>query len=199
KGPADWDATHNWVLNMIWDVPFARGMTGPARSFLDGWQLTGVSTMRSGQPLTVFVQNNWSRSLWSPSIAATSGLDRPDLAPGRSAESAVIGSPDQWFDPSAFVLQPQGTLGNSPRGGFRGPDLKTLDLSVSKHVALRGTARLELRFEMFNVLNRANFANPTLIAFAGTAANEAPLGSFGRIRSTVTSARQVQLGARLTF
>ena len=69
--------------------------------------------MRSGQPLTVFVQNNWSRSQWSPSIAPTTGLDRPDLAPGRSPESAVLGRPDQWFDPAAFVLQPQGTLGNS--------------------------------------------------------------------------------------
>jgi hypothetical protein len=199
RGPSDWDTRHNWVVNAVWEIPFARNLSGTAKGFLDGWQLAAIGMMRSGQPLTVFVQNNWSRSLWSPSIAATSGLDRPDLAPGRSAESAVIGSPDQWFDPSAFVLQPQGTLGNSPRGAFRGPDLKTLDLSVSKHVTLSRTARLELRFEVFNVLNRANFANPTLIAFAGTSANEAPLATFGRIRSTVTSARQVQLGARLTF
>ena len=51
---------------------------------------------------------------------------------------------------------------------------------------------------MFNLFNRANFGNPTLIAFAGAAANEAPLASFGRIRSTVTSARQMQLGARMS-
>ena len=116
KGPSDWDTPHNWVLNVVWDMPFARGKTGVAGALLDGWQVTGISTMRSGQPLTVFVQNNWSRSQWSPSIAPTTGLDRPDLAPGRTADSAVLGRPDQWFDPTAFVLQPQGTLGNSPRG-----------------------------------------------------------------------------------
>ena len=199
KGPSDWDTPHNWVLNLIWDIPFARGATGARGALLDGWQLTGISTMRGGQPLTVFVQSNWSRSQWSPSIAPTSGLDRPDLAPGRMPEDAVLGRPEQWFDPTAFLLQPQGTMGNSQRGAFRGPDLRTIDVSLLKRVPLRNSARLELRIEVFNLLNRDNFANPTLLAFAGAAATEAPLASFGRIRSTVTSARQTQLGIRVTF
>src|SRR6185369_4182614 len=186
KGPSDWDTPHNLVANAIWDAPF-------------GWQLSGIFTARSGQPLTVFVQNNWSRSQWSPSIAPTTGLDRPDLAAGRTPASAVLGRPDQWFDPSAFVLQPQGTLGNSPRGAFRGPDLRTVDVAAVKRVPLRGTVRADLRVEVFNLFNRANFGNPTLIAFAGAAPTEAPLSSFGRIRSTVTSSRQTQLGVRVLF
>lgn len=199
KGPADWDTRHNLVMNAVWDVPVAQTRSGISGALLRGWQLSGISTMRSGQPLTVFVQNNWSRSQWAPSIAATTGVDRPDLAPGRTAESAVIGRPDQWFDPTAFVLQPQGTLGNSPRGAFRGPNMRTVDFAAVKRVPLNSKARLDLRLEVFNVFNRANFANPTLIAFAGAAANEAPLATFGRIRSTVTSARQLQLGARFSF
>ena len=199
KGPADWDTPHSLVVNMTWDIPFARGLTGASRALLDGWQISAIGTMRSGQPLTVFVQNNWSRSQWSPSISPTSGLDRPDLAPGRSPESAVLGRPDQWFDPSAFVLQPQGTLGNSPRGAFRGPNLRTVDLAAVRSIRFGGAARAELRFEVFNLFNRANFGNPTLIAYAGVAQNEAPLASFGRIRSTVTSARQMQLGVRVLF
>jgi hypothetical protein len=199
KGPADWDTPHTLVVNLTWDIPFARGLSGASRALLDGWQVSAIGTFRSGQPLTVFVQNNWSRSQWSPSISPTSGLDRPDLAPGRSAESAVLGRPDQWFDPSAFVLQPQGTLGNSPRGAFRGPDLRTVDIAAVRRLGLGRTSRAELRFEVFNVFNRANFGNPTLIAFAGATQTEAPLASFGRIRSTVTSARQMQLGVRVTF
>jgi hypothetical protein len=199
KGPSDWDTPHNWVINLIWDVPFARSLTGAGRALLDGWQLTGISSMRSGQPLTVFVQNNWSRSQWSPSIAPTTGLDRPDLASGRTPEDAVLGRPEQWFDPGAFVLQPQGTMGNSGRGVFRGPNLRTVDVSAVKRIALAGGARVEVRLEVFNLFNRANFGNPTLIAFAGATPNEAPLSSFGRIRSTVTSSRQTQLGVRLVF
>jgi hypothetical protein len=199
KGPADWDTRHNWTLNASWDLPLARTATGWKKAVLEGWQITSISTMRSGLPLTVFVQNNWSRSLWSPSLSPTSGFDRADLAPGRTPEDAVIGRPDQWFDPGAFVLQPQGTLGNSGRGAFRGPDLRTLDMSAVKRVPLQGRARLDIRLELFNVFNRTNFGTPTLIAFAGTAANEAPLATFGRMRSTVTSARQLQIGARLAF
>jgi hypothetical protein len=199
QGPADWDTPHNWILNLVWDVPYGRGLTGAAKALLDDWQVTAVATARSGQPLTVFVQNNWSRSLWSPSIAPTTGLDRPDLAPGRTPADAVTGRPDQWFDPTAFVLQPQGTMGNSGRGAFRGPNLRTVDVSAVKRVALPRGARLELRIEVFNLFNRPNFGNPTLIAFAGAAPNEAPLATFGRIRSTVTSARQSQIGLRMVF
>jgi len=199
KGPSDWDTPHNWVLNAVWDVPFARDAGGLKGTLLGGWRLTGISTMRSGQPLTVFVQGNRSRSQWSPSISPTSGLDRADLAPGRTPEDAVLGNPDQWFDPTAFVLQPVGTLGNSARGAFRGPNLRTVDVSATKQIPLHGETRMEIRLEVFNLFNRDNFANPTLIAFAGVAPTEAPLASFGRIRSTVTSARQMQLGLRLAF
>jgi hypothetical protein len=195
RGPADWDAPHNWVFNVAWDVP----AVGPARALLAGWRLAGIGMMRSGQPLTVFVQNNRSRSQWSPSLGPGIGFDRPDLVPGRSAESAVLGRPDQWFDPAAFRLQPAGTLGNSGRGAFRGPNLRTIDAVAVKSVVLKGDAHLEIRIEVFNVLNRANFGNPSLIAFTGNADNEQPQTSFGRIRSTVTAARQVQLGARLVF
>ena len=157
--------------------------------------------MRSGQPLTVFVQNNWSRSQWSPSIAPTSGLDRPDLAPGRTPEDAVLGEPDQWFDPTAFVLQPQGTMGNS--GARRVPRPEPADggrVGRQADAARAASARMELRLEVFNVFNRANFAQPDADRVRrGIAPTEAPLASFGRIRSTVTSARQMQLGVRVAF
>ena len=124
------------------------------------------------------------------------------MAPGRTHESAVLGSPDRYFDPTAFVLPPAGTLGNLGRGVFIGPDLRTLDLSLMKNFRWRKlseTGGLQFRVEGFNVLNRANFAPPALTAFAGAADNEAPLASLGRIRSTVTSSRQIQLGLRLSF
>jgi hypothetical protein len=100
------------------------------------------------------------------------------------------------------VLQPAGTLGNLGRGALIGPDLKTIDLALVKRMAwttLGPAGRLELRVEGFNVLNRANFGVPSLLAFAGTADNEAPLPTFGRIRNTVTSSRQIQVGARVVF
>jgi hypothetical protein len=202
KGLADYHAKHNWVVNFTWEIPFARDLDGVAGTLLDGWQLSGIGQARSGNPLTVFVARNRSRSQWSPSLAPGIGFDRASIAPGFDAGSAVNGSPDAYFNPAAFALQPAGTLGNLGRGALIGPNLRTFDLSAVKSMRLSPlgeSARLQFRVEAFNLFNRANFSNPNLIAFTGAADNEAPLSTFGRIRSTVTASRQVQLGLRLTF
>jgi hypothetical protein len=202
RGPSDFDVRHNWVLNFSWELPFANRLTGAAAAILDGWNLSGIWTARSGQPLTVFVASNRSRSQWNPSRGPGIGQDRPSYAPGLDPDTAVLGRVDRWFNPAAFALPPAGTFGNTGRGDFRGPDLRTLDLSLSKGARwnlLGANGRLEFRIEAFNVLNRANFGVPELRAFAGRADNEAPLATFGRISSTVTSGRQVQLGIRATF
>jgi hypothetical protein len=155
--------------------------------------------VRSGNPLTVFVTTNRSRSQWNPSRGPGIGQDRPDYAPGYGPHNAVLGRADQWLDPNAFVLQSAGTFGNTGRGDFTGPDLRTLDMAFTKATSMGAVGRLEVRLEAFNLLNRANFGVPELRAFAGTRDDEPPLATFGRITTTVTSARQIQLGVRLTF
>jgi hypothetical protein len=202
KGLADYHAKHNWVVNFTWDLPFARNAEGLSKTLFDGWQLSGIGNARSGNPLTVFVQANRSRSLWQPSLGPGIGRDRASLAPGFTHETAVLGGPDQYFNPAAFVVPAAGTLGNTGRGAFIGPNLRTFDLAAVKKTNLGwlgDSASLQIRVEAFNIFNRANFAPPALTAFAGAAANETPLSTFGRIRSTVTSSRQIQLGLRLAF
>ena len=57
----------------------------------------------------------------------------------------------------------------------------------------------QFRVEVFNLLNRANFAVPNRTVFAAAPADEAPLPTAGRITRTVTSARQLQLDIKVTF
>jgi hypothetical protein len=202
KGLADYHAKHNWVTSFVWQMPFGATLQGPARFLLHGWQWSGIFSVRSGNPLTVFVSQNRSRSQWQPSIQSGQGFDRPNMAPGFTHQSAVLGSPDQWFNPNAFTLQRAGTLGNLGRGALIGPNLRSFDLALMKNfpIAWLGeTGGLQFRVETFNLPNRANFGPPSIAAFAGAADNERPLGSFGLIRSTVTSARQLQLGLRINF
>jgi hypothetical protein len=59
--------------------------------------------------------------------------------------------------------------------------------------------QIQFRTEIFNLFNHSNFASPALIAFTGQTDNEQPLASLGRIRSTTTSARQIQMGLRIVF
>ena len=199
RGPSDFNVRHNLVANATFELPWGRDLSGASGVLLSGWRVSAIGTYRSGYPLTVFVQNNRSRSAWQPSLGPGIGRDRPSYAPGFSAENAVTGNPDQWFNPQAFVLQPVGTFGNVPRGDLEGPDLRTVDLAFVKEVRPGNDTGLELRLEVFNVFNRVNFGVPSLVAFAGAADGEAPLGNFGRIRNTVTSARQLQLGVRFRF
>ena len=188
RGPSDFNVRHNVVANATWEVPWG-----------SGWRVSAIGTYRSGYPLTVFVQNNRSRSQWQPSLGPGIGRDRPSYAAGFDASNAVTGNPEQWFNPQAFVLQPAGTFGNTGRGEFEGPDLRMVDLAFSKDTRLSSSSRVEFRLEVFNLFNRANFGVPNLTAFAGAADGEAPLGSFGRIRNTTTTARQVQLGVRIRY
>jgi hypothetical protein len=93
-------------------------------------------------------------------------------------------------------------MGETGRGAFYGPDLRVLDLALVKRIRwgrLGPAGLVELRIEAFNVFNRANFSTPSLVAFAGTRDGEPTLPTFGRIRQTATTARQVQLGIRVQF
>lgn len=201
KGLADYHAKHNWVFNFAWELPFGKNMSGAKGKLLGGWQFLGIAQMRSGNPLTVFVQRNRSRSQWAPSLGPGLGFDRPHLAPGRTYESAVTGNPERYFDPSAFVLQPDGVMGTLGRGALIGPNLRTFDLSLLKDTRVGESLNVQFRVEAFNLFNRANFGNPSLLAFTGApgVATEAPIPSLGLIRSTVTTARQIQFGLRLVF
>jgi hypothetical protein len=65
-----------------------------------------------------------------------------------------------------------------------------------------GTRTLQVKIEAFNLTNRANFAVPSgRIAFTGVAADGSPVvaPTWGRITSTVTTSRQIQVGAKLSF
>lgn len=189
KGLSDYHAKSNLVANFLFQTKW-------------GIQLSGILTVRSGNPLTVFVARNRSRSLWQPSMASGMGFDRPSFAPGATHQSAILGTPNQWFNPAAFALQPAGKLGNSGRGALLGPTLRTFDLSLAKSFALARvseSARLQFRLEAFNLLNRANFGVPALAAFDGAVDNERTLSTFGLVRNTATTARQIQLALRFTF
>ena len=192
------------MFNVTWDLPLARAATGLTKGLLGGWQLAAIGQMRSGPPLTrLRAEQSLAVAVAARRIGPGHGLRPPELRAGaigrRRGHSAI---PTSGSIPTAFVLQPAGTLGNLGRGALIGPDLRVLDLALVKRVPwsrLGPAGRLEFRVEAFNVFNRANFGVPSLTAFAGTADNEAPLPTLGRIRNTITSARQVQLGLRVAF
>ena len=197
-GPAAFDYTHNFTQNAIYHLPNFTNSGGIGR-LLNGWWTSGILTLNTGFPVTAVINRQWARTGIRGSEAR---IDRPNIAPGRDASNIVQGGRDQYYDPTAFVLQPQGTKGNSQRGNFRGPGFATVDFSLGKDTALGllgDTGRLEFRAEFFNLLNRVNFEWPERRVFTGRRQDEERRGNAGVINGTLSDSRQIQLALRLVF
>jgi hypothetical protein len=198
RGLSAFDARHNVTFNATWDLPFARSSKGLAAALLKGWQINNITTVRSGHPFTVELGFNRSGNLNTTSF---SRHERPDLKPGCS-NNPILGGPDRYWDINCFQLQPANTRGNLGRNTLIGPGLVAVDLSLVKSFELGGDKSLQVRIESFNLPNHPNFAVPSgRVAFTGVAADGSPIvaPTWGRITSTVTTSRQVQLGVKLAF
>jgi len=183
RGLAEFHVEHKFRLSATVD-PFTR-FDSP---ILKGWRLSGIVGAASGTPFTVGL--GFDRA----GMFGTNG-QRPDLAPGAS-NNPVIGSPDKWFDDSVFLLPDAGFLGDLGRGTLIGPGRVALDMSLTKSTSLGQSRRVEFRFEVFNVLNRANFYLPSNTNIFSTTGR---LPNIGVITKTGTSARQIQLGMKLAW
>ncbi|HKX31064.1 MAG TPA: TonB-dependent receptor [Blastocatellia bacterium] len=198
RGLSAFHATHNLTFNWTWDLPFARSSRGVAAVLFKGWQLNNISSLRSGQPFTVRLSFNRSGNL---NNAAFSLSDRPDLNP-RFAGDAVLGGPDRYWDVNAYLLPPanqQGTLG---RNTLIGPALVSIDMSLVKTFKVDEKRSFQFRAECFNAPNHPNFATPSgRTAFTGVRTDGSAIVApdAGRITSTVTTSRQIQLGVKLSF
>ena len=192
RARSDFDARHVLSANFVWDLPGVE-----RHPLLGGWQFTGIVTARSGVPFTPALgATNWSRS------GNTSGEDRPNLKPGVKPQDLILGGADRYFDTSGFVLPAQGTFGNAGRNSLTGPPHAMTNVSLVKNTRLGmlgSDGQVQFRFEVFNVLNHANFATPDRVVFAAATATEAPLATAGRITRTITSARQLQFGVKVLF
>jgi hypothetical protein len=187
RGLSNYDVRHFFVTYTTWDLPKLPGpnwLTG-------GWQWNTIATAASGNPFSTVVGFDRARARFQ----AGTSPQRPDLAPGRS-NNPVLGGPDRYYDASAFVLPEAGFFGNLGRNTLIGPGLVMVDVSVNKRFRITERIAAQFRTEMFNALNRPNFSIPSArTVFTSTGA----VGSAGRITSTATSARQLQLGLKLIF
>jgi outer membrane receptor protein involved in Fe transport len=181
RGPSAFQARHNLTFNWSLDLPL-------------GLQLNNVTTLQSGQPFTVRDGFNRSGNLNTTGFSMN---ERPDLKPGFS-DNPILGGPDRYWDINAFALPAVNTRGNLGRNTLIGPGLINSDLSLVKAFKLARGQSVQVRLEGFNVFNRANFAVPSgRIAFTSAAGDVAP--NWGRITSTVTTSRQIQLGAKFLW
>ena len=141
---------------------------------------------------------------------------RPDLIPGVNPFLTIGDGNLRYLNPAAFATPAPGTYGNLPRNFLKGPAFHQFDLTLQKRFGITERANVEFRTEIYNLFNRANFANPPAVLpnSLGTSStqvqpgqpfNAANVGQFGVINGTVGRTvglgtnRQIQFALRLNF
>ncbi|MCB1019953.1 MAG: hypothetical protein KDC27_08495, partial [Acidobacteria bacterium] len=186
KDQASFDVRHRAVTSVIWDVPFGRGRRhgGEIPRALDmlagGWTLTGIGTFSTGTPFILSTANRTG----SPFVG-----HRPNRTCDGSLGSVNPRENPQYLDTSCFSVAPQGYFGNSSRNPLHGPGINNWDVGIQKNFSITEQTRVQLRGEMFNAFNHAQFGNPN---------GNASSGSFGLIGSA-RAPRLIQIGLKLLF
>lgn len=205
--PRDWglsalNAASQASVSGQYELPFGtnrhwlHGGSGLGSRLAGGWQLNGIVTLLSGFPFTPQIGANRSED------GDTRNPDRPSLNPSFSGP-VVLGNPNEWFNPNAYVLPAFGTYGNLGRGTLTGPGLATLDVSVFKNASISEKVTLQFRAEFFNLLNRANFGPPNATVFTNGTNTASTIPAIspaaGLITTTATTSRQIQFGLKMVF
>ena len=178
KGPSDFDVRHRFVGNFVAQLPFGPDgryvRDGVGGAILGGWTVSGIYTARSGRPYTV-TQGSLEGATWMPNLTGDP----------KGAETV-----DQWFNPAAYTRVPAGVFGDTTRNSLRGPGYVTFDMSVQRRIPTTGRVGVTLRWDVFNLFNRANFGNPNSDITGSNA---------GTISTLAGDPRVMQFALRLTY
>src|SRR5262249_28844142 len=146
------DIPNVFVANVIYALPVGprkawnpRGVTG---AVLRDWSVSAIVTMQSGIPVAV-TQTNLN-------AFAGFGTQRPNLVhdPNLPKDQRTTA---HWFDPTAFTLAPQFTLGSASRNPVRGPSYRNVDFALTRRVDIGHGRAVEGRIEAFNLTNITQF------------------------------------------
>ncbi len=194
-GNSSLDERHLFSSSFVYTLPFGRGQrfgTGVNRAWdllIGGWQLNDIVQLSTGQPIDLQAGGSSQQAVGN----------RPDLV-------GVIRYPKtltHWFDPAAFssnipsqaatdvpntqVYTRLGTLG---RNSIYGPGFRDMDFGLQKNFHILEGKQLEVHGDAFNVTNTPSFANPVGVQSSNI---------FGAITAERSTARRIQLAARLVF
>ncbi len=189
-GRSGFDVRHRFTTSFSYDLPFGPGQPfatqGWTAAVFGNWQAAGIVTLQSGRPFTVALLRELDNSNTGRAALGFGNNDRPNVVGDADIENR---SADRWFDTEAFARPPFGSFGDAGRNSLEGPGFANVNLALIRHATIVGGARLQLRIEAFNLLNRVNLGLPD--SFVGSP-------TFGQILSA-GDARRMQLGVRLLF
>jgi hypothetical protein len=188
---SSFNVPHNLVISYTVELPFQRltGTGAISRRLASGWNLSGVSTFASGEPVQL-------RETDDNSLSGTfnASIDEPSYANNGSHlfvnRNPRTGLP--YFNPDYFVQEPLGQVGDAMRRFFSGPGIDNYDMALQKNIEIIGDKHAQFRAEAFNIFNHAQFNNPS-----GNY-NNTGTGGFGYV-TTARNPRLMQVALKFQF
>jgi hypothetical protein len=187
-GPSSFDRRHVFNFYYIYDLPFFRDQTTILGRTLGGWQISGATFMRTGNPLWV-TRTADIAGVGDAFAQPYNQVSNPSDGVNREFSQGTTDS-NFWFNPQAFQAPAAGTFGNAPRNGIYGPGQYQWDIALFKNFAVRTGHTLQFRAEIFNFTNHPNWSNPN---------TDPTSSSFGRITGKDNARRDVQMSLRYVF
>jgi hypothetical protein len=177
RGRSDFDIPHIFTMTGIWRVPFLA-----SNRWLGGWSLSSVASVQSGRTFSLFSGTN--------NLNASNNNRLLDL-PNTLLRCGSCATPIQLASgvTKAQLTPTAGALGTLGRNTERTDGLIDVSFSLSKDFRFTEGVRLQLRGELFNAFNAANFN-----AVDGVLVSP----NFGRYTSAFEP-RRAQLVARVVF
>lgn len=226
KFRAGFDVTQSFAMNFLYPLPIGKGkaLAGNAPTWVNylisGYNLNGFTRWTSGAPLTISTGRATTGSLISATpilrnmtqrqlqqyigvFRGPSGVYFLDPKSGLiningASSTAVICTPGQTTP--CFDYPQAGQYGNLQYNGLSGPHFFGQDAGLVKNTPFQiheMKFNFEMRFEMFNVFNNANFSGPTLTTTSSTFGQLT--GTLDSGRSTGVLSRTGQWAIRLSF
>jgi hypothetical protein len=229
KAVSDFNVGRTLVINGTWQIPGSKSTNAFVARATNGWQLGGIFKVNDGLPLTPnFGQGgdplgeqssdpwDFPNRLTGPGCATATNPGNPNnylkeqcfglpVAPNMAfwqancdTTSKIYGSP-ATTEPFPVCLN---LRGNGGRNILRGPGLVNVDMSLFKNnyiSRISESFNIQLRFEVFNVFNRANYGDPGAASMSIFNANGTADPTAGLITGTVTKPRQLQLAVKIIF
>jgi hypothetical protein len=187
---------HVAVISYIVDVPNGTRLIKwqPARWVLDNWQLSGITTFATGawSNVSASFTDNFNFSGGGETCGNIIQTGDANLPRG---ERTV----DRWFDTSVFQRPSgRGDIGNNcDQAKILMPGFNNHDLTIFKHFPMRGTHRMQLRWELFNLFNHPQWSGVNTSA-QFNAAGEQTNRAFGTVTAARTE-RRMQVSLRYQF
>jgi hypothetical protein len=189
-GSSTFDTRHYTTSYISYEVPKSHFVP----LVTSGWQVNSLITITTGNPINITAGSNISGS--------GENKDRVNIVGDPYANVPVLTNTlaVQYFNPAAFAKPAAGTFGTLGRDALYGPGFGSVDFSLFKNIPIREKIHAQFRVEIFNLLNRTNWANPTT-TFTSS--------SFGQLTQTKNASsapglgfgepRNVQLALKVIF